>query len=604
MRADCKKGNSAYSFHAGEVGAIPVAMNRILPLIALAILSVSRPGRPSEPPAPFAAEREIASLFPERCRVYVEAPGLEPLLRDGHKHPFLVAWDATPLGQALGQEGLAPGHLLTRADAWLGEPVLPLLKELTRRGLALGIDPEGARTVLVSIATDGETARRVLSILFARLERQFGLPGALRAPHADWEGAEVWFLGDGPVVARRGELVVLGNDRDLVAEVLERANDPRGRGLQDRPGFRERQSGLTDATLWAWLEMEALEAYGDEGLRELRRAGTAPAAQGLLGAGLSALCGGRTLAVTLALDQTSLTLRVQALGAREVSVLSPGAREGALPADVQSSNLGSALLYRDYGQFLTRRAELFPVEAQSRFAETITTGALFFGGRDLGTEVLPHLSPWIRLVSRPVDFATDRRPEIPLPGVAAIAVLDDAREGEAWVTALQSLIAILGVEQAQKGEQGLRLLLSNEEGIELTSARFPAPRPEDGIDLRYNLEPAMAVVGRHLVVGTHATLVRQLARELRNAEPRSHEDVREHLRLDPHGLAALVAQNREPLIAQKMLSEGLEHAAAARETERLRLALASLESLRLEVESAATNAPAAVLVLTLRASDE
>jgi hypothetical protein len=328
--------------------------------------------------------------------------------------------------------------------------------------------------------------------------------------------------------------------------------------------------------------MEELEDFGDEGLRALRRVGLTPPGQGLLGAELGALCGARALAVALVLAAEGPELRLRAVGAPRAESLEPGARPAEQPAEVAGDDLGTALLYRDYARFLAQRATLFPAEAQASFAETITTGALFFAGRDLGSEVLPHVSPWIRLVAREVEFAPERRPEITLPAVAAIAVLDDPAEGEAWTSALQTLIAILGVEQAQKGQAGLGLHLSSANGIELTSARFPAPRPGEGVDLRHNLEPAMAVVGRHLIVGTHVGLVRELARELED-EPPLAAPAREQLRLAPRALAALLTRNRVALVAHKMLTEGLGHADALQEIVGLERLLESLESVRIEV---------------------
>lgn len=565
-------------------------MNRALPLTAFAILCVLRPGLPGPPPAPLAPERAVATLMPASCRVYLEGPGLEPLLRSGLAHPFLAAARATPLARALEEAGGSLEQALERADAWLGAPALPLAARMTQRGVALGFDPEHEAGLLIAVASDAAAAEEGLTAIFAALERQHGVPGALRSAHARWDDAEVWFLGEEAVVARRGELSVVGKRREDVRAVLALAADPGARGMLARPDLQAQyEARAPGAVLWAWLAMEELEAFGDEGLRALRRAGLAPAGQGLLGAELAALCGARALALSLALDAEGPELSVRAVGAPHVESLAPGARAAEQPAEVAGEDLGSALLYRDYARFLADRAALFPVEAQAAFAETITTGALFFAGRDLGSEVLPHVSPWIRLVARAVEFAPERRPEITLPAVAAIAVLDDPAEGEAWTSALQTLIAILGVEQAQKGRAGLGLHLSSVDGIELTSARFPAPRPGEGVDLRYNLEPAMTVVGRHLIVGTHVALVRELAREL-EGKPPLDGPAQEQLRLAPRTLAGLLADNQAALVAHKMLAEGLAHADALEEIVGLERVLESLESVRVEVRRPATDA--------------
>ena len=150
--------------------------------------------------------------------------------------------------------------------------------------------------------------------------------------------------------------------------------------------------------------------------------------------------------------------------------------------------MASALLYRDFAGLLQNRVELFPAEALPSMAELMTNFALFFGGRDLGDEVLPGLSPWVRIVARPVEFDPGREPELPLPAAVAVARLQDATvDGERFVTAFQTLIGIINVEQAQQAQPMLQLRLGREGAVDVTSARFHTPGPEEGVDMRYNL---------------------------------------------------------------------------------------------------------------------
>src|SRR5262245_28333538 len=197
-------------------------MNRLLSIAAFAVLAVARPTERLEPP-PLAAEREVASLLPERCRIFLEGPGLATVLERGLEHAFLAGLRATPLGRSFLRDERDPQRLLARLDAWLGAPAMPLLAELARRGVAVGFDPASKTAVLAAIATDAAAAQRGLAAFLAGLERQFAVPGVLRTPQARWSDADVWFLGNDGVVALRGELVVLGNERELVSEVLELA---------------------------------------------------------------------------------------------------------------------------------------------------------------------------------------------------------------------------------------------------------------------------------------------------------------------------------------------------------------------------------------------
>jgi hypothetical protein len=569
-------------------------MNRTLPIAAFALLSWMWSWSKSGQPAPLSPDREIASLLPERCRIYLEGTGTLPLLEHGLEHPLVRAFRSSALGAALlSRFPRSPDQALEAADVWLGRPVLPLVADLTRRGVGLGFDPASKKTVIVALGRDADSVVSELAAVFGALERQLGWPCALSRPHEHLSGADLWALGDEAFVARRDALLVLANERELVTDVLDLAADPTARGLFERPGFAALHAGRSpDSTLWAWLELAEIEPHSDQGFRELRAANHSPAAQGLLGAELSALLAARALSATLSLaEDRGLELSLRAFEAPCLATLVPQARTGAVPAELGGETVATALLYRDYGRFFAQRAELFPTEALAGFAEVITNGALFFEGKDLGEEVLPRLSPWIRLVSRELEFGAGRRPEIPLPGLAAVAVLDDEREGEHWVAAFQTIISLINVDQAQKGGKSLRLHLTHEGEVEISAARFATPNPGDGVDMRYNLEPALAVVGRHLVLGTHESLVRALVRELERASPGIPQGRSETLEVAARGLRAAVDQNFELLVARKMLADGLERGAAESEIEGLRLALAAFESAHIEVGGDDPTAP-------------
>jgi hypothetical protein len=582
-------------------------MNRSLPLTAFALFAWlwtrESPEHARASDSPLAPDRPLATYFPERCRIHLDASGLHPLLEQGFAHPFLVAVRATPLAQALLPElPTSPEDALAAAERWLGAPALALASDLTARGLGLGFDPQTKKTVVVALGRDAERVERGLHQVFDGVERQFGWPGALDQPQHRWSGAGVWKLGEDGWVAQREALLVLGNDEELVQEVLDLAADPGARGLLDRPGFVANHERSRGSALFVWLELAELEPYGDDGLRELRASGRTPPVQALLGAELGALFGARALSATLGLEG-GLTLAVRACDGPVAESMAPLARAGEVPAEPRGASTATALVYRDYARYFTQRAELFAPETLPGFAEAITNGALFFEGRDLGEEVLPALSPWIRLVARELAFVPERRPEIPLPGVALVAVLQDEREGERWAAAFQSLLAVINVDQAQKGGRSLRLYLEREGATEISAARFTTPAPAEGVDLRYNLEPALAVVGRQLVIGTHVSLVKELVRELAGSEPSGEARPYETLTLDARGLRTALEQNLELLVTQKALEEGLERSAARRELEFLRLALASFTGARLELRSEERAAPELLLALPFASAD-
>ena len=113
-------------------------MNRLLPIAALAVVPALRASPGGEPCVPVALDRELASLIPERCSIYLEATGLLPLFEQGLEHPFLRTLRTSELVQAwLEDVSMSPEDALSRADAWLSASVLEAAAGLSKRGLAL-----------------------------------------------------------------------------------------------------------------------------------------------------------------------------------------------------------------------------------------------------------------------------------------------------------------------------------------------------------------------------------------------------------------------------------------------------------------------------------
>lgn len=576
-------------------------MNRFLLLAPLVLLPAYRihESSPASAANPRLADRPLASLVPRRCQVFVDGSGLRAHVARGLDDPFVRAFFASEIGRLLLERApRTPEEALAIADAWLGAPALAQVAELIEGGIALGADlSSGAFVVLARGRDEASTAAGIGRILDG-IESSLGLPGVLDRPTQSWSGAEVWSLGES-LLARRGALVVLGNHADLLKEALQLASDPEGRGLLERASFATSLEQSARQELWAWAELEEIDAHADAGFRELRAAPRSPAFLALLGSGLASVVSSPALSAGLRLEDHALTLSLVGHGAEGAPLALPS-RAGAVPPETRTEgDLARALLYRDYSGLFTRRTELFPPEVLPGFAEAITNGALFFQGMDLGEDVLARVSPWLRVVARNPTFAEARGPEIPLPGLVLTAVLDDEALGDDWVTAFQSVVAITNVDRAQKGGSAMRLRLEREGETEISLASFPAPRPEDGIDLRYNLEPAIAVVGRLLVLGTHVSLVREAIRGLTGQALDGAQAGAESLQANGAPIARAVERNLETLVVQKMLEDGLSRAEAEGEIAGLGRLLASLAEVGVEVRTVDPREPEATLRLVL-----
>lgn len=584
-------------------------LKRILPLGAIGLLSFVYPYAFPGPPAPIAPDRDIATLVPEQALYYVEACGLGPVLEQGLEHPFVRTVLESEMGAALlSRAGRTPAELIALADSTFGRELLPALARAGSRGMVLAgtAEESGPKFVLVVLGDDAELLQQLLSRAFDLVEERFGVPGALDRPQRTVRGADFWKLGEELTIARRDGLLVVGNREGLVSDVLDLAAEPDALGITARPGFRElAKERANEPTLWGWADLEHLATADREGLAKLRALGGNPGAQALLGAGICALGTSDDISLWLTVRQQDFSLGARGTGVDVVAPLAPRSERFAPPPPFDMPDeVAQGLVYRDYGALMRHRVELFPPETLPKFSETLSNLALFFGGKDVGEEVLPRVSPWIQLVSRPIAFDEGRVPEIPLPGVALVAELDEPEVmGPEFLTAFQSVIGVINVDQAQKSGRMMQLRLQLEGDVQITSARFLDPGPADGVDIRYNLEPACAVAGGSLVLGTHADLVRAVVRQLaaRTGERTAAPSATEELRLKGSPLAKAIADNFEALVMNKVLEDGVEYDQAKKDIGGLQLLVASIEDAGLSVDQSVPGSVAFRADVTLAA---
>ena len=577
----------------------------LLPLGVVSALGLAQTERPwSVAPDAFTH----AGLAPEKALAYVEFADADGLLARGLEHPFLRTLLASAAGRELRRQvGGGQGDLLSALDERVGYALLPSLTAATAHGAAFSFHLRRFKPawVLSLHGSDAAEVERALALALEAVAEKSGHPGAFAQPARREGDLEIWNIGE-LALARRGAWIVAAESEDGLRDALARE-----RGLSAAPEFAASYAARAgDETLWGWAALGTVRAFqelsdGDKGLVEMAAGAAKPAVQFLLGPSLAVLGRAQTWSVGLGLHGTQLALSLEARGiaAGAAGPLLPPA-DGSTPLAPPGGarNQLSAVLYRDLAGVFRERNALFAPADQPGFAEAESNLALFFGGRDVPESVLPRLSPWICAVVRPVTFDERARPEAVLPAAALLVPIEaEGETGEDLIAGFQTMISLINVDRAQKGLDSMRMDLESESGVTLTTARFRAPNPEDGVDLRYNLEPACALVGERFVIGTHRALVAELVRELVAPDSQAERaQPGEWLRLEGAALAELVAANRELLVMNRVLDEGVPTERAQAEIEFLRDGLAHLRELRLDVLRSSDDSVRVALDLTLR----
>lgn len=515
-------------------------------LAALVLGSVS--------PAP---PQDLARLLSPDSGLVVGGPGLGALLAADEPPAWFLRLSSPPVGR----EALRPAvERLRELDSELDLPVVETLASLMHHGVVLGVElrREQPAISIAARAADAETLSDVLAVLERGLVARQGLPSRwLARQRRSVRGFDAWIF-DELAFAVEGDLWLLANGEGALRDMIDRRLDG-GPSAADGDALRAAADDA-DAGLWAWLDVDWLAAVDADAAAGLRALATEPGVHLLFGSGVAGLGDARTLSAAVWVDDHRLKLAVRGHGRvteRPFELGPPPTRGG--PATVDARADGARLvLHRDLAGLFRHRVELFDVEDLPEFANAISSLALFFGGADIEDEILPALSPWLTLVVREPTFEAGTSPDVPLPAAALIVEIDDAEHvGPQLISAFQTAVGLVNVQSAQDMRPALVMGLELVGDVMMTTARFPTPRPEEGVDVRYNLVPACAVAGDRLVIGTHRSVVAEVVAELASAASTAGPPpAGETVRLAGPFLARGLRANADALAMARVLRSG------------------------------------------------
>jgi hypothetical protein len=536
---------------------------------------------------------DLARLMPSECVAYIETPALGRFLARRADEPVCQALAASPLARVI--EEKLDDELRTnleRLERVLGGSVADGIAGLIQGGAAVGF-VRGVRQpgfVACLAACDAETASSSLDRAFDEIAAVSGMARASFAPHDEEDGARVWYFG--PIaLAQRSELILFASSPGLMRDALERASGDDDESLAGDEKFARVHARTPSNDLaWGWADLEALRQVRDDhaphggpltALEELARA---PEAHLILGERFARIGGAEQALFSVRIQASQLALELEGVGIDELAPF-PEARGAIVPlARTRDDTCLDALVYRDLGAFTAGASASFASENAASIARGFDELSVLFGGIDVGGELLPKIKPWMRLVSRPARF-DGNAPQIELPAAAWVLELEDAeRTGPLLMSAFQTTLAIFNADRAQNQLAPFMLALEREGDVEISAGRPLAPRAGEALDVSYNLAPACARVGNYFVLGTHASLVHELVRELPGA-PSGARAASERVVLSAPALRPYLDKNRAALVAHHQLEEGGDTAEAEVAISTLIEAVRALSRLGIDVST-------------------
>lgn len=280
---------------------------------------------------------------------------------------------------------------------------------------------------------------------------------------------------------------------------------------------------------------------------------------------------------------------------------------GAAPPLKPAGTVLSLTTYRDVAAMWQAGPDLFDEGVAAQMAQTDSGLSTFLGGKSFGTDVLSTFKPQIQFIVAAQDYkkAGIDAPAIRIPAFASVIRLKGAEARKIGLTrhlrmAFQSLVAIGNLDGATKNRPMLELQTEKRGGAEIHWAVYeppgaggdevgadedaakgqapadaaaadaaPAPAAETRDDIHYNFSPALVISPDYLMLCSTREIALELA-DLAAAEKKAgktNATIAQNtlIEADARGIAALLHENKEQLIAQNMLEKGHDRTAAENE---------------------------------------
>ena len=359
--------------------------------------------------------------------------------------------------------------------------------------------------------------------------------------------------------ATLGDCFLIANDRATLVDAISRA----GQSDAQFGGSPTDEAPQDGARLFARADLTLLrEAYGGDRLPEVYD----NAIGALLAHGVNTSIN-RADRATAVLDVTATGIHLEATvdgEAAESARWTEPADASRLAFEVPRDTIATFILTRDFAEFYERRLELLDPSIEGQIVEFDNVVSIFFGGRSFGDEILPALGDEVALVIGPQRFGdAPTPPDIRLPGFALVAsIVDDGLRKSDLLVAFQTTIGIVNADRAQNGLPSM--LLSNERinGEDVASARFILDEDVEAKEMRMNASPTVAVVDRHLVIGSAKDHALEVIAALKRGGFDPADGANSAVLVDVGNLRAILDENSEVLIANRMLEEGENRAEA------------------------------------------
>ena len=489
-------------------------------------------------------------------------------------------------------------QMVKHAETKLGKPWPQLLDSLAGGGIVVGTvaGKEPAPTVLVIQGTD-EAATKEAFALFLQtvgeeITRQTNAAESVKLTPTTKDGVEVVRMGSEFFTARAGAAIVFCNseaafDKSL-ALVAAKSDGGSVLALASLPAAKKAIGG--DPLAWVWFDLA--KAKEEKGFKDfLETARKQAFVLFVLGGTVDAVR--RADYFAAGVYQTPTGLRLSARMPAKRGDLEPvfalhaplkGDAPGSLPLLEPPGVLYSQSFYLDVGSFWAQRKTALGEQELKDLEKAEKDISKLLPGTTLG-KLLEMSGPHHRFVA--VERGVNQYktvPEFPLPEMAVVSSMRDAKFGQQMKTAIRTAAAVASLNL------GMKMTEETVDGVEVVSYRFPEGKvlEADPTNLRYSFVPSFAVVGDFLVVASSPQLLKDLIPEVKKPiDKAACSPAVWRNRVYGAGAAAGLKARPDAVITDAVQNRGLGLDEARKQVEQLAKFLNTLGTAGVEVDHAA-----------------
>ncbi|MCU0702888.1 MAG: hypothetical protein MUF18_02740 [Fimbriiglobus sp.] len=492
-------------------------------------------------------------------------------------------------------------RILKAAEDKLGQKWPDLLDSLAGGGVAVGTVTKGDNSpfVLALQGTDEAKAKAaftlVVELITAELARQSPADAPYKPDVGVVMGADALKLGNDFFLFRYKATLVLSNTEEAAKRALALATGEKGaESVLTNPRVTTARKQLGGTPLaWFWFDLKKAKD-DDQGLRDfLETARTQAFVLFVLGSTTDALRRADDLTGGLFQTDAGFKLSVQLPARRAdlppvMALHAPLTNEapGSLPFLEPPGVLASHSMYLDVASFWKQRKTALGEEELKDLEKTVKDISAFLPGTTLA-ELIEASGTHHRVVL--VERGENQYktiPDFPLPEMALVSSMRDAKFGKNMLTTLRAAALFIGLQVG-----GLTMKEEKHDGVDILTYRFNEAKPleADPTNIRFNFVPSFAVIGDSFVVASSPKLLKDLIPEVRKPiDPKACSAAVWRAKGYGTGAAQALKARPEATITDTVLNQGVGLDEAKKQLEQTAAWLAKLGTLGVSIDHGET----------------